>query len=173
MGAVRTLFSEDEIAARVASLARQIADALPEDFVVVGVLKGSFIFVADLVRALSRLGRRPGIEFIRLASYGSGRTSGGTVTLVGDVPAAIRGRPVLLVDDIADTGHTLQAAVPLLREHGATRVWSCVLIDKPTRREVPIAADFKGFDVPDIFIVGYGIDYADQHRERPDIGTID
>ncbi len=173
MAKLHTLFSADDIAARVEVLADGIAATLPPEVVLVGVLKGCFVFAADLVRALFRRGVTLRVEFIRLSSYGLSRASSGHVGLSGAVPEGIRGRPVLLVDDIVDTGHTLAFAVPLLRQHGAARVWTCVLVDKPSRREVAFTPDFTGFEVPDVFIVGYGIDYAEQHRERPDIAALD
>ena len=173
MASVRNLFSESRIATRVEELADAIAAAMPPEIVLVGVLKGCFVFAADLVRALARRGVAVQVEFIRLSSYGLGRESTGRVHIVGPVPESLAGKPVLLLDDIVDTGHTLAYAAPLLAEHGAARVWTCVLVDKPSRREVDFAPDFIGFEVPDVFIVGYGIDYAERHRERPDIGTID
>jgi hypoxanthine phosphoribosyltransferase len=173
MVTVRTLFAADEIALRVDALADAIARELPSELVLVGVLKGCFVFAADLVRALHRRDVALRVEFIRLSSYGLGRESSGEVGLVGRVPDGIAGQPVLLVDDIVDTGHTLAFAAPLLTRLGATRVWTCVLVDKPSRREVAFTPDFTGFEVPDVFIVGYGIDYAERYRERPDIAAID
>ncbi len=170
---VRLLFTEAEIAARIEELASEIAAELPETFTLVGLLKGSFILVADLARALSRQGLAPRIEFFRLASYGDARESSGRVSLVGAPPGGLAGRKVLLVDDILDTGRTLQTAVGLLKEAGAAEVRTCVLLDKPARRALPVQADFVGFEVPDRFVVGYGIDAADTHRELPFIGTVD
>jgi hypoxanthine phosphoribosyltransferase len=173
MAAVRRLFDEAAIAGRVRDLAREIAETFPREFTVVGLLKGCFVFVADLVRALHLLGLAPRIEFVKLSSYGCGRESSGEVRLVGDVPGGLAGRQVLLVDDIVDSGHTLAFAKSLLLEHGAARIVTCALIDKPSRREAEIAADLVGFTVPDVFIVGYGIDYAEQYRSLPYLGTID
>lgn len=172
MATVRTLFDERQIAARVGELARDIAAALPRDVLIVGLLTGSFVFVADLVRALDRLGAAPGVAFMRLSSYGSGRESSREVKLAGDVPD-VAGRAVLLVDDIVDTGRTQAVARDLLLGRGATRVASCMLLDKPSRREVEVATDFVGFPIEDLFVVGYGIDYAEQYRHLPYIGTID
>lgn len=171
--AVKTLFDEATIAARVTDLASDIAAAIPGDFTIVGVLKGSFVFVADLVRALDALGRRPRIDFIRLSSYGAGKESSGEVRLAGAAPDEIAGRKVLLVDDIVDTGRTLVYAHELLGAQGAERVWTCALVDKPSRREVAFDADFVGFTVPDIFVVGYGIDYAEEYRHLPYIGALE
>ena len=172
MTTIRKLFDEAEIAARVDALAAEIAGELPEDFTIVGLLTGSFVFVADLVRALARRGRTPRVGFIKLSSYGQARESSGVVRLIGEVPD-IAGRDVLLADDIVDTGRTQAVAQELLREHGAARVWSCMLLDKPSRREVDLQTDFVGFPVADLFIVGYGIDYDEQYRHLPYIGTID
>ena len=171
--AVRRLFDEAAIAGRVRDLAREIAETFPREFTIVGLLKGSFVFVADVVRALHPLGLAPRIEFVRLSSYGCGRESSGEIRLVGDTPAGIDGREVLLVDDIVDTGHTLAFAKALLLEHGAERIVTCALIDKPSRREADISADLIGFTVADLFVVGYGIDYAERYRSLPFIGTID
>lgn len=170
---ITRLFDEHEIATRVDELARVAAGRLPRDFVIVGLLVGSFVFVADLVRALYRLGHAPNVEFIRLASYGLGRESTGEVRLIGGLEQDIDGRAVLLVDDIVDTGRTLAFARDLLREKGASSVLTCALVDKPSRREVAIDPDLVGFKVPDVFLVGYGIDYAHEYRHLPFIGTVD
>jgi len=170
---IETLHDQAEIAVRVEALAGEIDRAIPGDFTIVGVLKGCFIFVADLVRALDDLGRRPRIDFIRLSSYGAAKESAGEVRLAGAAPAGIAGHKVLLVDDIVDTGRTLVYARELMQAQGAEEVWTCTLVDKPSRREVAFSADFTGFEVPDIFIVGYGIDYAEDYRHLRYIGKID
>jgi hypoxanthine phosphoribosyltransferase len=170
---VRVLFGEAEIARRVDELARSIAAAIQGDFVIVGLLKGSFVFVADLARALHRVGAAPRIEFLRLSSYGLAKQSGGEVHLIGDIPTDIAGQQVLLVDDIVDTGRSIAYAQALLRQREAARLWSCALVDKPSRREVEVTADFVGFTVPDVFIAGYGIDYAERYRDLPYIGVVE
>jgi hypoxanthine phosphoribosyltransferase len=158
---------------RVSELAQAIAAALPARFTLVGLLKGSFVFTADLARALSKTGCSARIEFMRVSSYGSGTTSSGIVSLMGDAPAGVKGEPVLLVDDIQDTGRTLAFTREFLLERGANRVWTCTLLDKPSRREVAAGeVDFVGFAIPDVFVVGYGIDYAERYRELPFIGRI-
>jgi len=172
MAAVRKLYDEAAIAERVGELAEQIAATLPPDFTIVGMLTGCFVLVADLVRALDRLGSSPRVGFIHLSSYGQSRESSGHVKLIGEVPD-VAGRQILLVDDIVDTGRTQAFARQLLLEHGAARVWACALLDKPSRREVAATADFVGFTVDDLFLVGYGVDFADQYRHLPYIGTID
>lgn len=169
---VRVLHDEATIAKRVAELAREIQATMPGDLVVVALLKGAFIFVADLVRALSQIGVEPGVDFMQVSSYGSGKESRGTVRLVGEVPA-VAGRRVLLVDDIQDTGRSLVYARGLLAAEGALDIRTCVLADKPSRREVGSRADLIGFEVADVFLVGYGIDYAERFRHLPYIGTVD
>jgi hypoxanthine phosphoribosyltransferase len=170
---VGKLFEEAEIAARVAALAGEIVQAIGTDFVVIGVLKGSFVFLADLVRALARAGAAPRIEFMRLASYGQQKESSGEVLLLGDAPRDFGGKAVLLVDDIVDTGLSMAYGRRLLTERNAARVWTCALLDKPSRRQVEVAIDFVGFEIPDVFVVGYGIDYAEQYRCLPYIGRVD
>jgi len=129
------------------------------------------VFVADLARALARAGARPEIEFMRLAGYGLGTESRGAVQLLGDVPAGLAGRPVLLVDDIVDTGRSIAYAAALHR-CGGGELWTCALLDKPQRRQIGIAIDFVGFSVPDLFVVGYGTDY-EKCRHLPYIGAIE
>jgi len=173
MSTVTKLFTEDEIAVRVEELAAEITGVLPPDFMIVGLLKGSFVFVADLIRALDRIGNTPTVEFIRLSSYGHGRESSGEARLIGEVPKSIAGHNVLLVDDIVDTGRSLVRAKELLTDAGAIKVWTCGLVDKPSRREVKFTADFVGFTVEDVFVVGYGIDFAESYRHLPYIGVVD
>jgi hypoxanthine phosphoribosyltransferase len=138
----------------------------------VGLLKGSFLFMADLIRALDAKGCRPRVDFLTLSSYGHGTESSGEVRLTGEVPGEVAGREVLLIDDIADTGRSLAYARELLEAKGAKGIRICALIDKPVRREVEVAVDFIGFTVGDVFVVGYGIDYAEQYRHLPYIGHI-
>jgi hypoxanthine phosphoribosyltransferase len=172
MTEVARLFDEARIADRVGALAGEISAAVGGDLVVVGVLKGSFVFLADLVRALSRAGAAPRVEFMRLASYGQSMQSSGEVLLLGDVPRDFAGKPVLLVDDIVDTGLSMDYGRLLLTERNAARVWTCALLDKPSRRKVATELDFIGFEIPDVFVVGYGIDYAEQYRHLPYIGRV-
>ena len=167
------LHDEHAIAGRVADLAQRIAASVPADLLIVGVLKGAFVFVADLVRALDRLGVTPEVEFMRLSSYGRSRESAGSVRLLGEPPAAISGRTVLVVDDIADTGVSLDFARRFFVERGAARVMTCVLLDKPSRRRVAFVPEFVGFAVADVFVVGYGLDDAERYRHLPYLATID
>jgi hypoxanthine phosphoribosyltransferase len=171
-GPVSKLFDEAEIVLRVEVLAGEIVRALGPEFVVIGVLKGSFVFLADLVRALARAGATPSIEFMRLASYGQKQESSGEVLLLGDAPRDFGGRAVLLVDDIVDTGLSMAYGKRLLTERNASSVRTCALLDKPSRRQVDVAIDFVGFEIPDVFVVGYGIDYAEQYRYLPYIGRV-
>ncbi len=170
---MRVLFSAAEIAARVEALAAEIARMLPADLLMIGVLKGAAVFVADLARALDRAGAHPEIEFIRLSSYGLAKQSSGAVQLLGDIPGGLAGRPVLLVDDIVDTARSIAYAAAQLRRRGVSDLWICALLDKPQRREIQIAIDFVGFTVGDVFVVGYGTDYAEKYRHLPYIGTVD
>ena len=169
---IRTLFSAEAIAKRVESLAREIAAASPRDLVIVAILKGSFIFAADLIRALHREGLRPEIDFIFLASYGAGTISRGEVRILRDVEIALSGRDVVIVDDILDSGRTLHFAKTLLEGRGAKTVRTCVLIDKDVARAAAIVPDFVGFRCPPVFVVGYGMDLAHCHRELPFIGEV-
>ena len=168
---VSRLFDEETIARRVEDLAGAIAAALPGDFTIVGLLKGSFVFMADLVRALDRAGAAPRVAFLRVASYGLAKESSGEVRLIGELPH-VEGRRVLLVDDIVDTGRSLLFARDLLSKEGAAEILTCTLLDKPSRREVDCVADFVGFEIEDVFVVGYGIDYAEQYRHLPYIGVV-
>ena len=169
---VEVLFAGAEIDARVGELAKEIADVVPSDVTVCGLLKGSFMFAADLVRSLDAEGMTPKVEFLQVGSYGLAQESSGTVKVIGDMPASVAGRPVLLVDDIQDTGRTLSFTRDLLVQNGAAQIWTCALLDKPSRRAVAIEADFVGFVIPDVFVVGYGIDYAEKYRHLPYIGRI-
>ena len=170
---VTTLFDEQKIAARVEALAGEIAAAIEGDFVIVGLLKGSFMFVADLSRALHRSGAAPRIEFMRLSSYGMAKESSGEVHLLGDIPTEVGDMNILLVDDIVDTGRSIAYARALMEQRNVARIWTCALLDKPSRREVEVAVDFVGFEIDDIFVAGYGIDYAENYRDLPYIGICD
>ncbi len=173
MTSVTKLYDEDEIARRVEQLAGEVADAISGDFAIVALLKGSFVFVADLLRVLARRGLAPTVEFMRVSSYGRAKESSGQVRLIGDVPKEVAGRTVLLVDDIVDTGRSLAYAKDRLLQAGASKIWTCTLLDKPSRRELELPVDFVGFVIEDVFVVGYGIDFAEQYRHLPYIGVVD
>ena len=168
---VEMLFSAAEIAARVDGLAGAIAAAMGPDITIVAVLKGSFVFAADLLRALFHEGVHPRVDFMTLASYGAG-VEGGEVRILKDITEDVAGRRVLLIDDILESGRTLAAAKATLAARGAAEVRLCVLLHKPGKRKAEIDADYVGFETPDRFVVGYGLDYAHFHRELPYIGFI-
>jgi len=171
-GAIKPLYSEEAIALRVDQLASDIAARRLDDLMVVAVLKGSFIFAADLIRALHRHGLKPEIDFVYLASYDGERTSRGAVRVLRDVESDIRGRNVVIVDDIFDSGRTLAFAKASLETRGAARVLTCVLVDKQVPRAAGIVPDFVGFTCPPVFVVGYGLDYRNRYRELPFIGEL-
>ncbi len=170
---IKLLFSEVALNARTHELASDIAEKQGEEFLVVGLLKGSFVFMADLVRALHDVGCRPQVDFITISSYGASKESSGELTLGRNVSDDIKGKPVLLVDDILESGRTLHFARNMLLEMGASSADICVLLDKPGKREEQIDADYTGFEIPDKFVVGYGLDYAGYYRELPFIGVLD
>ena len=169
---IKPLFSAERIADRIEALAGEIAASVPRDFVVVAILKGSFVFAADLIRALHRQGLKPEIDFLSLASYGRGTVSGGEVRIVRDIQTDPAGRDVVILDDILDSGRTLRFAKALIEERGAASVKTCVLLDKQVERAAPIAPDFLGFRCPSVFVVGYGMDLAHRYRELPFIGEV-
>ena len=166
------LISEAELAERVGELAASIsgdyADA--DGVVLIGVLKGSFIFLADLARRLT-IPRT--IEFIAISSYGNGSQSDGAVRLVMDVRGNIADKHVLIIEDIVDTGHTLRYLIDLLESHRPASVRTCTLLHKAGRAEVDVPVDYVGFSIADEWVVGYGLDYAEQNRTLPYIGTIE
>ena len=166
-------FSAAEIAARVEEMAADLAKKLPADTLIVSVLKGSFVFSADLIRALSHAGANWSMDFITLSSYGTGTETSGQVRIVRDIVDDVRGRDVLLVDDILESGFTLSFAKNLLKERGAHRVWICTLLDKPEKRRTDLKAEFVGFEAGDEFLVGYGLDWAHRFRGLPYIGVVE
>ncbi len=170
---IRVLFDAATIARRNEALALQIKAAAPQNLLVIAVLKGSFIFAADLIRALHDVGLEPEVEFISLSSYRDGTVSTGTVTILHDVESDVRGRDVVLVDDILESGRTLAYAKDLFAARGARRVLTCVLLEKPGKRAVSLDADFVGFQCPDLFVVGYGMDVAHAFRQLPFVGVVE
>ena len=166
-------FSAAEIATRVDEMAAELAAKLPADTLVVSVLKGSFVFAADLIRALSRSGANWSMDFLTLSSYGSGTETTGNVRIVRDIVDDVRNRDVLLIDDILESGFTLSFARNLMKERGAHRVWVCTLLDKPHKRRIQLDADFTGFEAGDEFLVGYGLDWAHRFRGLPYIGVVE
>lgn len=170
---IKILFDETQIANRTRELAIEVAAEKPEALLVVAILKGSFMFAADLLRALHHAGLAPQVEFMHLSSYGTGTTSSGRIQILKDVDSSVEGRDVLIVDDILESGRTLAFAKDLLTQRGARRVMVSVMLEKPGKRGVAIGADFVGFHCPDVFVVGYGMDAAHSHRELPFIGVVE
>ncbi len=166
------IFSAEEIAVRLEELAAEIAKLRLEPLLVIAVLKGSFVFAADLIRALNRAGLEPEVDFITLSSYRKNRVSQGSVDILRDVEMDVEGRNVLLVDDVLDSGRTLAFAKDLLSARGAQSIKTCVLINKNTRRAVNVTADYKAFDCGEEFVVGYGMDVAHRFRELPYVGRL-
>ncbi len=168
---IETIFSASDIARRNIELAQDIASKQFRDLLVISILKGSFVFAADLIRSMHGAGLSPEVDFIFISSYGAG-TVGGEVKVLRDVGSEVAGRDVLLIDDILESGKTLHFTRSLLRGRGAKSVSIAVLLDKPGRRRVEIEADFKGFECPDCFVVGYGMDVNHAFRELPFVGVI-
>ena len=169
--APEVLICEDEIQSRVTALAEQISKDYEDvdDLVMVGVLKGSFIFLADLARRLT-IPRT--IEFIAVSSYGEGSVHTGAVRLVMDVRGNIENKHVLIVEDIVDTGHTIKYLTGMLESHRPASVKTAALVRKAERAEVDVTVDYLGFDIGDEWVVGYGLDYAEQNRTLPYIGVV-
>lgn len=170
---IRVLFSPEQIEARNADIAEEIASRTGPDLLVIAILKGSFVFAADLLRSLYDAGLSPEVEFMSLSSYGAGTQSAGAITVLRDVDSDVKNRTVVLVDDILESGRTLAYAKDLLAARGAAAVFTCVLLDKPGRRAASIEADFVGFTCPDLFVVGYGMDVAHAFRELPFVGVVE
>lgn len=169
---VKVLFDEAQIARRNTEIAIEIAARKPKDLLVVAILKGSFMFAADLMRAMHHAGLMPQVEFIHLSSYRDSTVSSGHVEILKDVESDVRGRDVVLVDDILESGRTLAFAKDLMTARGA-RVLTCCLLEKPGKSAVSIKADFVGFSCPDLFVVGYGMDVAHSYRQLPYVGVIE
>lgn len=169
---IKTMFSAEQIAERVDTLAREIVADEKENILVVVILKGSFVFAADLIRALERHGASAQVDFVTLSSYGMGTESSGMVRLTHDLSEDVAGRTVLLVDDILESGRTIAFAVETMQERRAASVKTCLLLDKPTQRKVEIEADYVGFTIDPEFVVGYGLDLAKRYRGLPFIGIV-
>jgi hypoxanthine phosphoribosyltransferase len=163
----KILFSRKEIAATVKRLAAEInRDYRGKNPLLIGILKGSFMFMGDLVRLLDF---PLAVDFIRLSSYGSGRESSGKIKVVPGLSTPAKGRDVLVIEDIVDTGLTVAFLLDYLRKKRPSSLKLCALADKPSRRQIPVTIDYLGFTVPDKFIVGYGIDWDEKFRYLPDI----
>ena len=168
---INILITDAEIAARTNQLARIITDHFKgtEQLVVVGLLRGSFIFIADLVR---RMALPVEVDFMTVSSYGNNTESSRQVRIIQDLETPIKNRDVLLVEDIIDTGHTLSQVKQILLTRTPKSLSICTLLNKPSRREIDVEVDWVGFDIPDDFVIGYGIDYAQQGRNLPHIGVV-
>ena len=165
------LISETEIKARINHLAKEITHQFKdtEKLVVVGLLRRSFIFIADLVRCMNLPLE---VDFITASSYGDEMESSRQVRILKDLETTIKDRDVLVVEDIIDTGHTLYQVMDILRTRQPASLKVCTLLNKPSRREIEVDIDWVGFDIPDEFVIGYGIDYAQQGRNMPHIGYV-
>lgn len=167
---LRVLLSKEEIEDKVseigAAISRDFEDKNP---LIVSVLKGSFVFMADLVRHIDI---PCNIDFMAVSSYGSGAKSSGEVKIIKDLDSKIEGRHVIVVEDILDSGKTLNYLLEVLRARGAASLSLCTFLNKPSRRVVPVTVDYNGVDIPDEFVVGYGLDYAEKYRNLPYLGVL-
>ena len=164
------LVTEEQIAVKVRELGERIArDYEGRDLVLVSILKGALPFLADLMRRIPIPLR---LDFLEVSSYGASTESSGVVRILKDLANPIEGRDVLVVEDILDTGNTLAYVVEHLRSQRPASVRICTLLDKPARRSIPITIDYRGFEIPDKFVVGYGLDYAERYRNLPFIGVL-
>ena len=164
------LFSEEQLKARVAEIARQIeADYAGKEIMLISVLRGSFIFMADLCRAIHLPCT---LDFMSVSSYGKGTTSSGQVQITKDLSEDITGRHVIVVEDILDSGNTLSYLLKILENRHPASIRLCTLLDKPERRVKPVEVHYTGFSIPDAFVVGYGLDYAERYRNLPYIGVL-
>lgn len=165
------LISADDLSKRVMELGRDIAAAFPEGPIhVVGILRGAFVFTADLVRALPRDVR---CDFMSVRSYGSETVTSGAVQITQDLGFPVAGKNLLLVEDIVDTGLTLRYLIDLLAARHPATLHTCALLNKPSRRRTEVTVDFVGFEIPDRFVVGYGLDHDQRYRNLPYVGVIE
>ncbi len=166
----KILLSEQQIEKRVQELASEISrDFIGEELLVVGILKGAFIFLADLIRNMDVLVQ---VDFMDVSSYGLSTKSSGEVRIMKDLEQPIEGKNVLIVEDIIDSGTTLKFILEILQRRKPRTLKVCSFLDKPSRRRVPVAPDYNGFTIEDHFIVGYGLDYAEQYRNLPMVSIL-
>lgn len=164
------LFSEQQLADKVAELGARIsADYEGKDPLIVSVLKGSYVFMADLTR---RISIPCNVDFMAVSSYGAGTKTTGEVQIIKDIGSKIDGRHLIIVEDILDSGVTLSFLMKVLKARGAASIRLCTLLSKPERRKVDVPVDYLGFEIPDAFVVGYGLDYAEKYRNLPYIGIL-
>lgn len=166
----RVLFSEEQIAEKIKEIGAQISkDYEDKNPLIISVLRGSFIFMADLCRAVTVPCE---VDFMSASSYGAGSVSSGEVKIVKDLDTSVEGRHIIVVEDILDSGRTLSYLLKNLEARGAESIALCTFLDKPDRRVIPVDVDYCGFTVPDEFIVGYGLDYAQKYRNLPYVGIL-
>ena len=166
----KILYTEEELSRRVKELGAQIAaDYAGRQPMLISVLRGSYIFMADLTRAI---GLDVTVDFMAVSSYGAGTVSSGQVEIKKDLSDSIEGKDLIIVEDILDSGNTLYYLMDVLRARKPASIRICALMDKPERRTKPISADYVGFTIPDAFIVGYGLDYAERYRNLPYVGVL-
>ena len=166
----KILIDEEQLAARVKELGEEISrDYEGKRPLLISVLKGSILFMADLMRAITI---KCDIDFMAVSSYGAGTQSSGVVRILKDLDASVEGRHILIVEDILDSGVTLSHLLSLLKTRNVASIRICTLLDKPERRRVPVNVDYRGFVIPDEFVVGYGLDYADLYRNLPYVGVL-
>jgi hypoxanthine phosphoribosyltransferase len=169
--APNVLLSAEQVQARIAALAREIADAYPKDegLHLVAILKGAFLFLGDLIRAMDR---HVTIDFMAVSSYAKGTTSSGEVRMIKDLDSGLDGRNVIIVEDIVDTGLTLSYLQEILRARNPKTLRTACLLSKPSRRKIDVKVEYIGFTIEDRFVVGYGLDYAEKYRNLPFIGVL-
>jgi hypoxanthine phosphoribosyltransferase len=166
----KTLVSKEELQARIKELGRQISrDYKGRELMLIGVLKGSVVFMADLIREISI---HCTMDFMAVSSYGNSTKSSGIVRILKDLDSSIEGKSVLIVEDIIDTGYTLKYLIENLKSRNPKDVKICCLLDKPDRRTVQLDIDYTGFQIPDEFVIGFGLDYAEKYRNLPFIGVL-
>lgn len=167
---IETLISEEKLAVRVAELGKQIEkDYQGKDLVCVGLLKGSVVFMTDLIKTIN-LDLK--IDFMKVSSYGNGTDSTGIVKILKDVDEEVTGKDVLLIEDIVDTGLTLANVKEFMWKKKPNSIKICTLLDKPSRRKADVKAEYVGFEIPDAFVIGYGLDYAEHYRNLPFVGVL-
>ena len=169
---IEIIFSAAEISERLNTISQEINESGLHHLLIIAILKGSFVFAADLIRALHHVGIEPEVDFMTLSSYRSSKVSSGRVEILRDIELDVKGRNVLIVDDVLDSGRTLAFAKDLVSARGARTVKTCVLVEKECQRAVNVEADFVAFSCADIFLVGYGMDVSHRYRELPFVGRV-
>ena len=170
MNKIETLISKEQLETRVTELAKQIEkDYQGKDLICVGLLKGSVVFMADLIKHIDL---DLAIDFMKVSSYGGGTDSTGVVKILKDVDEEVTGKDVLLVEDIVDTGLTIANVKEFMAKKRPNSVRVCTLLDKPSRRKTDVKAEYVGFEIPDAFVIGYGLDYAEHYRNLPYVGIL-